>query len=466
MHADSSAVSFALAAVSAVAAGIFAYLRALKRERYLEFWAIGWCLLSLHHVAMGLQAQAGGDLLWFAEKSLLIAAALTFFSAALGYARKPALNTPIIVAGAVMIFWAMAYRFRAISVAPDFGTAAAFFAAAWIYWDYGQRQDNRFDHVLGIAFLVLGLIPVAELLSTGPSTEAVNGLGVLLSAPILFSAALMLVAAYERQNAQVERNVLALSNLNLAASGQQSGEADKVLTQALDRVLAVVGFPAGAILLRQGQARGKKLVVTSGVGESFRAEFEDEALRDYLVQLTGRLGGLAVFRDLARDAAWSALEREEMFSRFRRMAVSQGLQTVVGIGLQSREELPGVLLLAAPDRRELNASEFSLLAALGQQMGVAVGNSGLMQDAWRQSEELHILNEIGQALSSILEPDALLEKIYTETQRLFAMSNFYIAISDDVRQRLCFEVEVRDGQRQPKRSRSNGNHLSAKASTT
>ena len=461
MQADSNLISAALAAATAVAATVFAYLRQLKRERYLKFWAAGWCLLSLHHVAMDVQAQVGsGDLLWFAGKWFLAAAALTFFSAALDYAQKPPLTTPVVVAAAAVIVWTMAYRFQAIPLPPDVGIVAGFFAAAWVHWDHGRRNDSRMDRLLAAALVILGLVPAAELYSAGPFGDSVRSLGALLSAPLLFSAALMLLAAYERQNALVERNVLALSNLNLAASGSQSGEADKVLTQALERVLAVIGFPAGAILLRQGNARGKKLVITCGVGDSFRAALEEEALRDYLVQLTGRLGGLAVFRDLGRDAAWSALEREEMFSRFRRMAVSQGLQTVVGIGLQSTAELPGVLLLAAPDSRELNASEFRLLAALGQQMGVAVDNSGLMQDAWRRSEELHVLNEIGQALSSTLEPDALFEKIYSEMQRLFAMSDFYIAISDDARQRLRFELEVSDGTRKPKRSRTAGNHLS------
>jgi len=254
--------------------------------------------------------------------------------------------------------------------------------------------------------------------------------------------------------------VLALSNLNLAASGLLSGEAEKVLSQALQRVLDVVGFPAGAVLLRQGNVRGKKLAVTTGLGESFRAALEEENLRDYLVQLTGRLGGLALFRDLRRDSSWAALEREEMFSRFRRLAVRQNLQTVVGISLQSKEQMPGVLLLAAPDRRELTASEFRLLAALGQQMGMAVDNSSLMQNAWRRSEELHVLNEIGQALSSTLEPDALLEKIYAEMQRLFEMADFYIAMHDEVRSRIRFELEVVDGTRRPKRSRPTGNHLS------
>jgi diguanylate cyclase (GGDEF)-like protein/putative nucleotidyltransferase with HDIG domain len=461
MPADSNLVSAVLAAATAVAAGVFAYLRQLKRERYLKFWAAAWCLLSLHHVAVALETATGSsDPLWFAGKWLLAGAALLFFSAALDYAQKPPLRTYDVVAAAVLVLWTMAYRFQAMPIAPDFGIVALFFAAAWVYWEHGRSQDNHIDRLLASAVIILGLVPAAELFAAGPSGAALRDLGVLLSAPQLLAAALMLLAAYERQNARVERNVLALSNLNLAASGLQSGEAEKVLTQALERVLAMVGFPAGAILLKQGSLRGKKLVVTTGVSDTFRDALEDEALRDYLVQLTGRLGGLAVFRDLGRDGAWSALEREEMFSRFRRVAVAQGLQTVVGIGLQSKEEMPGVLLLAAPDSRELTASEFRLLAALGQQMGVAVDNSSLMQNAWRRSEELHVLNEIGQALSSTLEPDALLEKIYTEMQRLFARADFYIAISDEVRQSLRLELEVVDGERQSKRSRPVGNHLS------
>jgi diguanylate cyclase (GGDEF)-like protein/putative nucleotidyltransferase with HDIG domain len=461
MHADSNLISAALAAATAVAAGVFAYLRQLKREHYLKFWAAGWLLLSLHHVTVKFESEfAASDLLWFGEKWFLAAAALVFLAAAFEYTQKPPRRTLGVVAAAVLILWTMAYRFQVMPLAPDFGIVAVFFATAWVHWDHARAAENRIDRLLAAAFVILGLVPAAELYSTGPFADAVRNLGVLLSAPQLLAAALMLLAAYERQSARVERNVLALANLNLAASGLQSGEAEHVLTQALERVVAVVGFPAGAILLRQSNARGKRLVVAAGLGESFREALEDEGLRDYLVQLTGRLGGLALFRDLGRDAAWSALEREEMFSRFRRLAVTHGLQTVVGIGLQSKDEAPGVLLLASPDARDLNASEFRLLAALGQQMGVAVDNSSLMQNAWRRSEELHVLNEIGQALSSTLEPDALLEKIYAEMQRLFAMANFYIAICDDARQTLCFELEVVDGARRSKRSRPVGNHLS------
>src|SRR5580765_390649 len=137
MHADSNLLSAALAAATAVAAGIFAYLRQLKRERYLTYWAIGWLLLSLHHVTMDFQTQlSSSDLLWFAEKWFLAAAALVFFSAALDYAQRPPFRTLDVIAGGVIILWSMAYRFQAVPLPPDLAIVAMFFAAAWVYWDH------------------------------------------------------------------------------------------------------------------------------------------------------------------------------------------------------------------------------------------------------------------------------------------------------------------------------------------
>ncbi len=57
---------------------------------------------------------------------------------------------------------------------------------------------------------------------------------------------LMVMAVYEEERRRVERNMLALSSLNLAASGFVGGEIQKMLAQALDRVLNVVRIPSGA----------------------------------------------------------------------------------------------------------------------------------------------------------------------------------------------------------------------------
>jgi len=83
----------------------------------------------------------------------------------------------------------------------------------------------------------------------------------------------------------------------------------------------------------------------------------------------------------------------------------------------------------------------------------------MAQQTPRRSDELHILNEIGRALSSTLELDLLLERIYAEMRRLVEVSSFVIASHDTKADQIRFEIEVTDGERLPRRSRPAGNHL-------
>jgi diguanylate cyclase (GGDEF)-like protein/putative nucleotidyltransferase with HDIG domain len=269
----------------------------------------------------------------------------------------------------------------------------------------------------------------------------------------------MVMAVYEEERRRVERNMLALSNLNLATSSFAGGEIQKMLAQALDRVLNVVRIPAGALCLHYGEENGPTSVVVTGLGDAFCAAIQSNNLDDYLVSLVARLGGLVVLRDLETDSKWEALEKEESFRHARKLMLGQKLRTVVGISLQAKERVFGVLLLGTPDNRNFTPAELRLLLALGHQIGMAVENSYLVQQTSRRSEELHILNEIGRTLSSTLEPDALFERIYSEMKRLLDVNSLFIAFFDHKTQRLRFEIDVLEGERMPKRTRTAGNHL-------
>ncbi len=124
------------------------------------------------------------------------------------------------------------------------------------------------------------------------------------------------------------------------------------------------------------------------------------------------------------------MRRKTPSAQVRQLLLAQGLRTVVGISLQAKERVFGVLLLGTPDNRSFTPAERRLLLALGQQIGMAVENSYLIQQTARRSEELHILNEIGRALSSTLDLDTLLERIYSEMRRVLDASSFFIAFHD------------------------------------
>jgi GAF domain-containing protein len=176
--------------------------------------------------------------------------------------------------------------------------------------------------------------------------------------------------------------------------------------------------------------------------------------------MVARIGGISIFNQLLRDEKWTALEaREPNFKRFRELALRQKLNTVAGISLQAKERVFGLLLLGDTETRRFAPAELRLLLALGHQIGMAVENSYLIQQTARRTEELHIMNEIGRALSSTLDLEALFDKIYAEIDRLFEVTSFYIAFYDPQRQVIEFRMEVAAGQRVPERSRAAGNHL-------
>src|SRR5262249_19499028 len=252
------------------------------------------------------------------------------------------------------------------------------------------------DRLIAVNFFVWGLLGVAFLLFE-PQMQAWHiSLHPVSALPAAFAAMLMVMALYEEEKRRIERNMLALSNLNLATSSFIGGEIHRMLSQALDRVLGVVRLPAGALFLHHGDPQGPTSVVAVGLTDEFCRTTQEEGLDDYLVTLVSRLGGLMGFRDL-RDDSLMALEKEGQIRRFRKLALDQHLRSLVAISLQAKEQAFGVLLLGSPDARRFTPAELRLLLALGHQIGMAVENSMLIQQTARRSEELHVLNEIGRA---------------------------------------------------------------------
>jgi diguanylate cyclase (GGDEF)-like protein/putative nucleotidyltransferase with HDIG domain len=220
-----------------------------------------------------------------------------------------------------------------------------------------------------------------------------------------------------------------------------------------------VRIPMGALCLQYANGPEPKSVIATGLGDSFCAAIQESNLDDYFVNLVARLGGLVVFRDLSRDSNWEALEKEQSFREARQLLLGQGLRTVVGISLQTKDRVFGSLLLGTPDNRSFTPAERRLLLALGQQIGTAVENSFLIHQTARRSDELRILNDIGRALSSTLDLDTLLERIYSEMRRVLDVGSFFIAFYHPKAREVRYEIEFDEGERCPKRSRAAGNHL-------
>jgi diguanylate cyclase (GGDEF)-like protein/putative nucleotidyltransferase with HDIG domain len=456
---DSGLISLALLVATAFVAGYFAYIYNLKRQAYLLYWTAGWSMLALHYLGSGLSGGGSGNAAQTAiGQGLFASAGIFFFLGARLYAHRSLMSGAAMGAGAAVLAWTVANTLGVFPFPVIFFAFIIYSAVGIEFWVESRLQETLADWLLSVVFFVwaaLGLI----FYFFQPRLAAMHvALDPISALPATFAAMLMVMALYEEEKRRIERNMLALSNLNLAASSFASGEIHRMLSQALDRVLGVVRLPAGALFLNHGDPQGPTSVVAVGLKDEFCRIAQEEGLDDYLVTLVSRLGGLMGFRDL-RDDSLMALEKEDQIRRFRKLALDQGLRSIVAISLQAKEQAFGVLLLGSPDARRFTPAELRLLLALGHQIGMAVENSLLIQQTSRRSEELHVLNEIGRALSSTLHKEDLLRKIWEELRRLIDVENFYIASLDSVRNEMHFDLEIIDGDRQSRRVRPAGNFL-------
>src|SRR5882762_8785098 len=454
-----SFISLALLIATALVAGFFAYIHNIKRQSYLLLWTTAWAVFGLHYLGPAVAPWSAASPVQSALNHWLFAlSGVLFFLGAQLYSQRMPWKIPALTVAVLLGLWAAANAAGAFPVSAVIPASLLYIGVAVVFWQESRRQETLADKLLSVSFASWGVLWIAlHMLNATPELQGA-GMNVVAAAPCTFVSMLMVMALYEEEKRRIERNMLALSNLNLATSSFVGGEIQRMLSQALDRVLGVVRLPSGALFLHHGDPLGPTSVVAVGLSDDFCRAAQDEGLDDYLVSLVARLGGLLGFRDL-RDDSLSALEKEKAIRRFRELALAQGLRSVVAIILQAKEQAFGVLLLGSQDSRRFTPAELRLLLALGHQIGMAVENSYLIQQTSRRSEELHVLNEIGRALSSTLNKEDLMRKVWEELRRLFDVENFYIAEFDPVRDEMRFDLEMIDGSRMPKRTRPAANHL-------
>jgi diguanylate cyclase (GGDEF)-like protein len=460
LFVQESTVSLALFLAAAFTGLFFAFLYGLKRQAYLLWWAGAWGALTLNTLPRAAESWLGTGA-WEEPFSafMLGASALLFGLGAQSYAGTALATTEAGISAIILAAWTAVVYLKWLSVPPELVSGVLFIFVARTFWREGRKQQSYPDLFLAAAFFGWGIALAVEAIWQGLSEWLASQVRLLFIVPQLMIGALMVMALYEEEKRRVERNMLALSNLNLATSGFMGGEIQRMLAQALDRVLSVARIQMGALFLHHGDPLGPRSVVAAGLSDSFCASIQEEKLDDYQVQLVKRLGGLVVLRDLTRSSSWAPLEREESFKRFRELALAEGIRTLAGISLQAKEKVFGLLLLGGTDNRSFTPAELRLLLALGHQIGMAVENSYLIQQTARRTEELHTLNEIGRVFSSTLDLEELFSHIFTEMQRLFDVSNFFINIHEPKAAQIRYEVEILDSKRLPRRTRPVGRHL-------
>jgi signal transduction histidine kinase len=116
--------------------------------------------------------------------------------------------------------------------------------------------------------------------------------------------------------------------------------------------------------------------------------------------------------------------------------------------LTGHQQLNGWLALGPKQTGQIyTADDLTYLASLTNQTALALERAVVFDDLERRVGELNALSRISQAVNFTLDPDDILELIYTQTSRVIDTRNFYIALADTKRGTMRFAFYVEGNER-------------------
>jgi signal transduction histidine kinase len=204
--------------------------------------------------------------------------------------------------------------------------------------------------------------------------------------------------SYKNLEQKVADRTQELSTLNaIAATVSQSLDLDEVLNLALDQTLQAIDIEAGGIYLLDEEANTLNLASQRG----FSAQAVSEINRLQVGEgFSGRViesGEPLVVPDVSTDP------------RLTRMVVRKdGLRSLAVTPLNSKGRVLGTIFAITHDAREFTEQDVQLLTSIGNQIGVAVENarlyeqaqqSAIIEERSRLARELH--DSVTQSLYSL-----------------------------------------------------------------
>jgi PAS domain S-box-containing protein len=200
----------------------------------------------------------------------------------------------------------------------------------------------------------------------------------------------MVVDITERKQAEeaLKRRNEELMALNtIATTINQSPNLNHTLTATLDQVLEVTDTDAGWIQLLDGDTDTLTLVTHRGFSQETINETRTVRLGDSLTGKVIQSKRPIVVNNVSDDPQFST----EIGKR-------EGVHAFAGVPIKSRDRVLGVIAVFGRSPLEIAPREIQLLTAIGHQIGVAIENTRLSEEA----SEVEILQELDRLRSELI----------------------------------------------------------------
>jgi PAS domain S-box-containing protein len=167
----------------------------------------------------------------------------------------------------------------------------------------------------------------------------------------------------------------------------QSLELEQILNGSIDSIIEIMHVDAVLIFLLNKEVGELVLHAHRGVSDSFISGVDRLKLGEGLNGMVAQTGEPALIKDASRDR------------RLTKTAVKEeGIWSQVIVPLKSKGEVMGTICVAMHRHRQFNKDEVELLAAVGNQIGVAIDNARLFEEERKAVEQLRVSEERYRAL--------------------------------------------------------------------
>jgi nitrate/nitrite-specific signal transduction histidine kinase len=233
--------------------------------------------------------------------------------------------------------------------------------------------------------------------------------------------AAQLQESYDHLEREVANRTKELATLNtLAAVVSRSLNLEEILNDALDEALEIMGMEKGQAFLLEEETQRLVLIAQRG-------------LSDELVRYTARLPWGSSTSGLAAKEERPVFRKVTDYpeSRLKDLVQREGIQLVVSAPLMAKGKTVGAIDLGSQTLRSITPEELSLLAAIGHQIGVAVENARL----YEQAQELAVVEERGRLARDL--HDAVTQTLFSASLIAEALPALWESDQDEGRRLLA-----------------------------
>jgi signal transduction histidine kinase/DNA-binding response OmpR family regulator len=250
---------------------------------------------------------------------------------------------------------------------------------------------------------VLGVLNVSRPLGGAPfrqdDVDLLSILGGQIAVAIenarLFEQAQWEIARRKQAEEELRQRNEELMALNaIATTIGQSLDLDHILNATLDKALEVIEMDAGWIQLLDEDAGVLSPVAHRGFPQEMAKEAQTIKLGESIASKVAQSGQSIVVAKVS-DNPWLSMETG------RRHPEPEGRETLhsfASVPIKSKGKVLGVLGVFSRSPRQLSSQEVQLLTAIGHQIGVAIENVRLAEEA----SEIEILRELNRLRSELI----------------------------------------------------------------